>query len=38
MGAMLSEIGDDALRRHIRPYNQYPNPMGYPDYLDGKRF
>ena len=38
LGKMLNEIGDKALREKINPYNQYPNPVGSPDFYGGKRY
>ncbi|GMV82796.1 MAG: hypothetical protein AMXMBFR7_39800 [Planctomycetota bacterium] len=38
LGQMLHEIGDAAIRAKIQPYNQYPNPVGHPDYFGGKRY
>lgn len=38
LGKMLNDIGDKALREKIKPYNQYPNPSGSPDYYGGARY
>ena len=38
MGRILHGIGDAALRAKINPYNQYPNPVGSPDYYGGARY
>lgn len=38
LGKALHEIGDKVLRAKLQPYNQYPNPVGHPDYYGGKRF
>jgi len=38
LGKALHAIGEDALREKIKPYNQYPNPVGQPDYYSGERY
>ena len=38
LGQRLHEIGDAKLREKIKPYNQYPNPVGHPAFYEGKRF
>ncbi len=38
LGNVLHKIGDEAIRAKIKPYNQYPNPVGHPDFYGGKRY
>lgn len=38
LGRMLHEVGEDALRASVKPYNQYPNPVGHPDFYGGARY
>ena len=38
LGTLLNAVGDDKLRKILSPYNQYPNPAGYPTVYDGKRY
>lgn len=38
LGKLLHEIGEEALRAKVTPYNQYPNPVGRPDFFGGKRY
>ncbi len=38
LGTLLNKIGDKKLRAKIKPYNQYPNPVGHPDFYNGKRY
>jgi hypothetical protein len=38
LGQRLHGIGDAALRARIRPYQQYPNPLGYPTMYGGARY
>jgi hypothetical protein len=38
LGKILDGIGDAALKKAINPYNQYPNPVGCPDWYNGQRY
>jgi hypothetical protein len=38
LGQALDKIGDTKLRSVINPYNQYPNPVGHPDFYSGRRY
>lgn len=38
LGRILHDIGEDALRNAIQPYNQYPNPVGHPSMYEGARY
>ncbi|MFW5740029.1 MAG: hypothetical protein ACOC1F_06650, partial [Myxococcota bacterium] len=38
LGRMLHEVGEEALRAKIKPYNQYPNPVGHPSVYGGARY
>ena len=38
LGKMLHEVGENALRATLKPYNQYPNPVGHPDMYGGARY
>jgi len=38
LGKILHAVGDAKLRTLVKPYNQYPNPAGYPEAFGGKRY
>ncbi len=38
LGEALNAIGDAVLREKIKPYNQYPNPVGDKAMYNGKRY
>ena len=38
LGRILHGIGETAIRAKVTPWNEYPNPVGSPDYFGGKRY
>lgn len=38
LGRMLHELGEDKLRETVKPYNQFPNPVGHPAFYGGARY
>ena len=38
LGTVLDGLGEEAIRAKVQPWNQFPNPVGTPEYLDGKRY
>ena len=38
LGKLLDKIGDKKLKAKVNPYNQFPNPVGHPDFYEGKRY
>jgi hypothetical protein len=38
LGTLLDQIGEQKIRAAVKPFNQYPNPVGHPDFYEGKRF
>ena len=38
LGKVLDGIGETAIRAKVTPWNEYPNPVGSPDYFGGKRY
>ena len=38
LGKLLDGIGETTIREKVKPWNEYPNPVGSPDYFGGKRY
>jgi hypothetical protein len=38
LGNLLDQIGEQAIRQKVAPWNEYPNPVGHPSVLNGKRY
>lgn len=38
LGTMLDALGEQAIRDKVKPWNEYPNPVGHPGTLGGKRY